>query len=72
MIYTVTVNPALDKTVTIPDFTPGGVNRVQSLRTDAGGKGINVSNYIVVLGGDSFDLKVFGPRGGVGSQPVDE
>lgn len=66
MIYSVTVNPALDKTVIIPNFTLCGVNRVQSLRTDAGGKGINVSKYIAVLGGESTALALLAGEVGKG------
>ncbi|MFR7832606.1 MAG: hypothetical protein ACLU3F_15575 [Blautia wexlerae] len=39
MIYTVTLNPALDKTVQIPSFRLGEVNRISAMRTDPGGKG---------------------------------
>lgn len=53
MIYTVTLNPAWDKTATIPDFSFGQVNRIQAVREDIGGKGINVSKCISALGGES-------------------
>lgn len=53
MITTVTLNPAIDKTINIEDFSIGSVNRVSAIRTDAGGKGINVSKVIKSLGGSS-------------------
>ena len=60
MIYTVTLNPALDKTVEIPHFAPGRVNRITALRTDPGGKGLNVSKVIAKLGGDSVAFALLG------------
>ena len=60
MIYTVTLNPALDKTVEIPDFTLDAVNRIQTLRTDPGGKGLNVSKVIAKLGGTSTAVGILG------------
>jgi 1-phosphofructokinase len=57
MIRTVTLNPALDKTLEVNNFEIDAVNRVSSVRIDAGGKGINVSKLIKILGGRS---KAFG------------
>lgn len=64
MIFTVTLNPALDKTVEIPNFTLGAVNRITSLRTDPGGKGINVSKVIAKLEGNSTALGILGGNTG--------
>lgn len=66
MIYTVTLNPAIDKTVVIPNFSAGNVNRIQSLRTDAGGKGINVSKCLNSLGAKSISGALLG--GSTGEQ----
>ena len=54
MIVTVTLNPALDKTASVSAIKPHALNRLQNLRLDAGGKGINVSAAIHALGGRSI------------------
>ena len=44
MIYTVTLNPAIDVSLRIKkSLKPGSVNKSSSMRTDPGGKGVNVS-----------------------------
>ena len=60
MIITVTLNPALDKTVEIPDFSLDAVNRITAMRTDPGGKWLNVSKVIAKLGGTSTVVGVLG------------
>lgn len=49
-IVTLTLNPAIDQTVFIPDFQIGQVNRVRDWRFDAGGKGVNVASCLADFG----------------------
>lgn len=64
MIVTVTMNPAIDKTVEIGEFQYGGLNRIQKVEYDAGGKGINVSKTIRELGGSSLATGFLGGNTG--------
>lgn len=56
MIYTVTLNPAIDYVMTLPRFTEGAVNRSSSEEIFFGGKGINVSVILNRLGVPSTAL----------------
>ena len=49
-VVTVTINPAIDHHISIPSFTAGAVNRVQTSRLDPGGKGVNVASYLADFG----------------------
>lgn len=49
-IATVTLNPAIDQTITIPNFKAGRVNRVQRSQSDPGGKGVNVASILADFG----------------------
>lgn len=54
MIITVTLNPAMDKTMVIDGIEIGEVNRADSTRNDIGGKGINVSKVLKSFGTDTL------------------
>ncbi len=50
MVYTLTLNPALDYVVKTEEFLPGELNRMQDEQLLVGGKGINVSRVLKTLG----------------------
>ncbi|MDQ6817192.1 MAG: PfkB family carbohydrate kinase, partial [Actinomycetota bacterium] len=50
MIITVTLNSALDKTLEVPNFTPGRRHRTVDQTTMPGGKGVNIARAIKRLG----------------------
>ena len=70
MIITVTLNPALDQSLTIPRFAAGSVNRAVESRIDPGGKGVNVSKALRSLGIDSLATGFLG--GGAGLRLANE
>lgn len=50
MIIAVSLNPSIDLTLSIDGFTYGGLNRVLTEQSDAGGKGMNVALAVQRLG----------------------
>lgn len=65
MIITVTLNPALDKSLTVPRFAAGCVNRALDARLDPGGKGVNVSKVLRSLGDDPLATGFLGGSSGL-------
>lgn len=49
-ILTLTLNPALDLTVSLDTLRPGHVNRAQAQQSHAAGKGLNVAQVLADLG----------------------
>jgi 1-phosphofructokinase len=60
MIATVTLNAAVDNNIAVEDFKAGQLNRAIRSRRCAGGKGINVSKIIKLLGGETVALGFLG------------
>ncbi len=56
MIYTLTMNPAIDYVMDTSRITVGGVNRSSGEKIFYGGKGINVSAVLAALGVESTAL----------------
>jgi 1-phosphofructokinase len=62
MILTITINPAIDKTIIVDSLHVNGVNRVISSREDLGGKGINVSKVLTQLNVPTIACGFIGSR----------
>jgi 1-phosphofructokinase family hexose kinase len=60
MIYTLTLNPALDLELTVNNLSFNQVLRATKTRTDCGGKGFNVSRALAALGAKSTALGFVG------------
>lgn len=69
MIVTITMNPALDKSTTVPKLAPEKKMRCGHMITEAGGGGINVSKAIKKLDGES--IAIF-PSGGMNGKKIEE
>ena len=54
MIITVTPNPSIDRTVTLPgELVRGAVHRVTAVSSEPGGKGVNVARALTLAGLDT-------------------
>jgi 1-phosphofructokinase family hexose kinase len=60
MILCVTLNPCLDKTLTVPPWTPGQSVRGQSVSEVVGGKGNNVARALKRLGREARPVTFLG------------
>jgi len=60
MILCVTLNPCLDKTLTVPPWGPGDLVRGVAVREVVGGKGNNVARALRRLGRDAVPLTFLG------------
>jgi 1-phosphofructokinase family hexose kinase len=64
MIYTVTLNPAVDRELVVPAIEFDSVLRAVDWRVDCGGKGFNVSRQLMALGTPSIAVGFAGGRNG--------
>jgi 1-phosphofructokinase family hexose kinase len=64
MILCITPNPAIDRTLIVPNLVLGNVHHAQQIIVAAGGKGLNVARAIRTLGGESLCLGFAGGHSG--------
>jgi 6-phosphofructokinase 2 len=65
VIYTITLNPSLNRTIDVEEFMYDDVNMILDEKRSAGGKGIDVSRVIRELGGQSIALGFMGGYNGM-------
>lgn len=64
MIHTITLNPAVDRELTVPEIIYDEVLRATEARIDFGGKGFNVSRILIGLGTLNKAVGFLGGRSG--------
>ena len=64
MIVTVTVNAALDRTLTVPNFQAGFRHRASESLTLPGGKGVNIARALKRLGQPVIAIGLSGGKTG--------
>ncbi len=64
MIYTLTLNPAVDRELTVPAIEYDSVLRASRSQVDFGGKGFNVSRLLKGLGADTTAVGFVGGKAG--------
>lgn len=69
MILTITLNPAVDKTCHIQELILGQVNRLESTKSIAGGKGVNVTK---ILRQFDYPVTAMGFLGGYSGRMIEE
>ena len=60
MIYTFTANPSLDRYIELEEIKLGQVNRGKVEKINPGGKGINISRFLKILGIESVIISFLG------------
>ena len=69
MIYTLTLNPAIDRTYFVDGVVIDGVNRIHDIRNEWGGKGINVAR---ALNRSCIPVKAVALLGGINGRQLAE
>lgn len=69
MIATLTLNPAIDKNLSVESLVPEKKMRCSAIHAEPGGGGINISKALQELGGDSTALY---PAGGITGKELEE
>ncbi|HAF62465.1 MAG TPA: 1-phosphofructokinase [Anaerolineaceae bacterium] len=64
MIYTVTLNPALDKEYRVPELLPNTILRASAVKLDYGGKGFNIARMLAIFETDCIALGFVGGHTG--------
>ena len=62
-VLTVTLNPSIDRTVTLPSLSVGEINRASQITLQPAGKGVNVSRAVHAFGGETHALFIGGKLG---------